>query len=107
MSHKAQYFQLCMKMLIQTTKGTQHEQCFIGQPRYTSTSIHKNKLFLYFSKFPPPLFFFNFFFLKTIKEVKEKKKKKTNKQRTLGDDHSKSKRIQLSWYNSDRIYSIL
>ena len=76
MSHKAQYFQLCMKMLIQTTKGTQHEQCFIGQPRYTSTSIHKNKLFLYFSKFPPPLFFFNFFFFKKIKEFNKKKKKK-------------------------------
>ena len=32
--------------------------CFIGHSRYTSTSIHKHTLFLYFSSFFPLFFYF-------------------------------------------------
>ena len=77
------------------------------------TKVHKyqyTQKHIVFVFFKISLFFFfffsNFFFLE-----KKKKKKKTQQQqqqqRTQGDDHSKTKRIQLNWYNCDIIYTIL
>ena len=56
-----------MSSKLQEIQSTQ--VLFRCHPRYTSTSVHKHTLFLYFSDFPP-------FFIKSKKKKKKNKNKK-------------------------------